>query len=124
MHTVAKTFLFEAAHYLPGLAEDHPCSRTHGHSYQLTVALTADTLAGPGFVLDFRDMAPIKKWVDETLDHQLLNHQLPTVIPTSENLAEHVGRWVVPSLLELPTGVTVASVAVSETAKSSAVWTP
>jgi 6-pyruvoyltetrahydropterin/6-carboxytetrahydropterin synthase len=124
MWVVTKRFDFSASHQLAGLPADHPCSRVHGHNYRLHVSVCADTVDGAGFVLDFRDMGPVKRWVDDELDHRHLNDVFPAMNPTSENLAEHVGRWVIPSLLDLPDGVTVHSVQVCETDKTSAVWTP
>ncbi|MGW2249946.1 6-pyruvoyl trahydropterin synthase family protein [Kitasatospora sp. NPDC001660] len=85
-HQIRKAFRFEAAHFLPGLPEGHQCARMHGHSYEVAFMLTADRLVEPGFVTDFSDLAPVKKMIDGTLDHQVLNDVLP-VAPTSENLA-------------------------------------
>ncbi|MDH6144145.1 6-pyruvoyltetrahydropterin/6-carboxytetrahydropterin synthase [Kitasatospora sp. GP30] len=116
-HRIGKQFRFEAAHYLPGLPEGHQCGRLHGHSYTVEFVLTADRLTGPGFVADFGDLAPVKKMIDSTLDHQVLNEVLPEVVPTSENLAAHLAGWFVEHVEPGLPGRLV-SVRVSETATS------
>lgn len=87
---IRKQFRFEAAHVLP----HHPgkCSRLHGHSYRLEVAVAGPLQsAGPaqGMVLDFDGLGSIvEAAVIERLDHSSLNDLLPN--PT----AEHIARWV------------------------------
>jgi 6-pyruvoyltetrahydropterin/6-carboxytetrahydropterin synthase len=83
---VRKTFRFEAAHVLPR----HPgkCSRLHGHSYSLEVAVDGPLQAeGPaeGMVVDFDEVDKIvRDVVIERLDHASLNDFMEN--PTSENL--------------------------------------
>jgi 6-pyruvoyltetrahydropterin/6-carboxytetrahydropterin synthase len=99
-YTIYKSFRFEAAHHLTGLPDGHQCGRQHGHSYRVTVILEADELVIPGFVADFGDLKPVKRWVDTVMDHQDLNEVLPEwwtragldadTAPTSEHLAELV----------------------------------
>ena len=87
---IRKQFRFEAAHVLP----HHPgkCSRLHGHSYRLDVAVEGPLQsAGPaqGMVLDFDEIsAVVKPSVIERLDHSSLNDLLPN--PT----AEHIALWI------------------------------
>ena len=86
--TIGKRFSFDAAHHLPGLPEGHKCARQHGHTYTVEVILAADALTGPGFVVDFGDLEPLRAYLDATFDHRDLN----TVVdfpPTSEHLARH-----------------------------------
>jgi len=134
-YRIFKSFRFEAAHHLTGLPEGHQCSRVHGHSYRITVILESDSLVIPGFVADFGDLGPVKKWIDSTMDHQDLNEVLgpwwvaagleEDTAPTSEHLAELVYN-VVRYALSLPLGVTDALVAVriSETETSCAEYRP
>jgi 6-pyruvoyltetrahydropterin/6-carboxytetrahydropterin synthase len=87
---IRKLFRFEAAHVLP----HHPgkCSRLHGHSYRLEVAVSGPlAVSGPsqGMVVDFDELSAIvKPRIIERLDHSSLNDVLPN--PT----AEHIALWI------------------------------
>ncbi len=87
---IRKLFRFEAAHVLP----HHPgkCSRLHGHSYRVEVAVSGPlAVAGPsqGMVVDFDELSAIvKPRIIERLDHSSLNDVLPN--PT----AEHIALWI------------------------------
>jgi 6-pyruvoyltetrahydropterin/6-carboxytetrahydropterin synthase len=91
-HMIGKRFQFDAAHHLPSLPEGHKCRRPHGHTYNVTLCLSAPVLSGPGFVTDFGDLAPFKTFLDSTLDHQDLNEVLDFE-PTSERLAAYLADW-------------------------------
>ncbi|GIH73320.1 6-pyruvoyl trahydropterin synthase family protein [Sphaerimonospora thailandensis] len=93
-HTIGKLFDFEAGHRLPSLAPEHKCSRQHGHSYEVEVILTASELEDPGFVTDFGDLAPFKKFLDTELDHHNLHEIMPSD-PTSERLAQFLAGWFI-----------------------------
>jgi len=121
-HTIAKAFSFDAGHHLPGLPAGHKCARPHGHTYRAEVRLTATALTGPGFVADFADLAPVKAYLDETFDHSYLNDVVPFP-PTSERLAQHLYDWCTANL-DLPDGVTVDAVLVSETPSTWARYRP
>lgn len=117
MFTITKEFAFSAAHHLHGLPDGHQCSRDHGHNYVVTVELASSELHPPGFVMDYGDMAPLKQYVDDALDHHNLNDLLP-FNPTAENLC----RW----LFDLcqSWGWPVSGVGVSETPKTHAWYRP
>jgi len=121
-HTIGKRFAFSASHQLPGLPEGHKCGRPHGHNYAVEVVIAADHLAGPGFVTDFGDLAPLKAYLDATFDHRDLN-QVVDVPPTSENLAAHIAAWFAGNLESRIPGHLV-SVRVSETDSTWAHYTP
>jgi 6-pyruvoyltetrahydropterin/6-carboxytetrahydropterin synthase len=72
MNTISKEFHFSASHILNGLPEGHPCGRLHGHNYVVTVFLKGEPNKY-GFVQDYRELDPIKKYIDDTLDHRHLN---------------------------------------------------
>jgi 6-pyruvoyltetrahydropterin/6-carboxytetrahydropterin synthase len=116
MHLIAKRFTFDAAHQLHGLPDGHKCARLHGHTYTVEVVLAAPShsLTGPGFVADFADLDPVKRYIDTTLDHRNLNDALPHIAPTSELLARHLYEWCDDNLT-LPVDARVDSVRVSET---------
>lgn len=117
MYTIAKSFDFSASHTLDGVAPEHPCRRLHGHNWTVTLYLAASDVDARGFVVDFLDLAPFKRYLDETLDHRHLNDVLPSS-PTSENLSRHLyelarERWPA-----------VVACAVSETPRTTAVYAP
>ena len=117
MFCISKEFHFSASHQLDHLAEDHPCARLHGHNYIAVVELTAKDLNSDGFVRDYHDLAALKDYIDETLDHRHLNNVL-NVHTTAENLARHLYDWCVARWPE------VSAVKVSETPKTWAEYRP
>lgn len=119
--TIAKDFTFSASHRLIGLAADHPCSRLHGHNYTVRLQITGEVDA-IGFVVDYRQLAAFKDYLDNELDHQHLNDVLPRINPTAENLSAHLRSKAFAVLLGLDgfefTDSTTVSVSVSETPKT------
>lgn len=91
-YRIGKRFSFDAAHHLRGLPPEHKCAREHGHTYTVEVVVSADRLSPPGFVTDFGDLAPLREYIDTTLDHRNLNKVLD-IEPTSEALAQHLAGW-------------------------------
>lgn len=85
--TISKEFHFAYAHQLHGLSEGHPCGRVHGHNGILVVELRGDKLDKSGFVKDYRELDPLKKFIDENIDHYFLN-EVFDFQPSSENLAQ------------------------------------
>ncbi len=87
---IRKHFRFEAAHVLP----HHPgkCSRMHGHSYRLDVAVRGPIHSdGParGMIEDFEQIkAIVCEHVVNILDHRTLNDLIDN--PT----AEHIIMWI------------------------------
>ncbi|MFI8103503.1 MULTISPECIES: 6-pyruvoyl trahydropterin synthase family protein [unclassified Streptomyces] len=114
--TISKTFDFEAGHRLASLPPEHKCSRQHGHTYQVEVVLSSASLQGPGFVTDFGDLAPFKRYLDSELDHRNL-HEVLDFEPTSELLAQYLAGWF---LANMPPGIAgqLAAVRVRETQRS------
>jgi 6-pyruvoyltetrahydropterin/6-carboxytetrahydropterin synthase len=96
MMIIFKEFRFEAAHFLPHVANGHKCSRMHGHSYLVRVELKGNVGQRTGWVRDYKDVA--RAWQDLhcELDHHTLND-----IPGLENsTAEHLARWIWDRLIE------------------------
>ena len=82
MFQIRKQFPFEASHVLNGLAPlpaeickdpEHPCGRVHGHSYLLECVFESEKVGDDGFMIDYHFLDPIKKFVNERLDHRHLN---------------------------------------------------
>jgi 6-pyruvoyltetrahydropterin/6-carboxytetrahydropterin synthase len=121
--TIRKTFEFSASHVLAGLPEGHQCGRLHGHNYVVELELQASVLDGTGFVLDYGELAPFKRWVDEHLDHRHLNDVFE-VNPTAEAMAEFLHGLAIGVLPIEGTGIRVSAVAVRETPKTWAEYRP
>jgi len=68
-YTITKEFHFAASHTLHELPADHKCSNMHGHNYIVKIVLQAPALDHRGFVVDYGELSPIKKWIDDELDH-------------------------------------------------------
>lgn len=128
-----KIYRFEASHILP----KHPgkCSRLHGHSWVLHVAVRGPVNRETGFVMDFGDISKVVKPIVESLDHRHLGtweligrptgdpinewsvKTLPWgFYPTSENLL----IWLAGQLKDLPLW---SSIAIEETCTSYAILT-
>lgn len=116
MYRIGKRFSFDAAHVLADLPAGHKCARLHGHTYTVEIELTASQLVPPGFVTDFADLTPFRRYLTDTIDHRHLNDVLP-VEPTSENLARHFFTWCV-THLEPGIPARITAVRVGETPQS------
>lgn len=121
-YTISKWFTFEAAHHLPSLPEDHQCHRMHGHTYNVDLTVGSDRLDEFGFVVDFAALMPLRRHIEDVLDHRVLNEVLPFE-PTCELVAQHLGDWA-SEHLDLPAGVAVVSVRVAETPSTAAEYRP
>lgn len=75
---------WEAAHWLPGVPEEHKCRRLHGHSYRARVSLLGPVDPVTGFVVDFADVKAALRRLTESVDHRLMNDFLDN--PTVENM--------------------------------------
>ena len=90
---ITKEFRFEAAHRLPLYKGN--CSKLHGHSYRLEVAVSGKLKKG--MVLDFRELDLIvKEKVISILDHSYLNDTIEN--PTAENIVKWIWTKLKPSL--------------------------
>jgi 6-pyruvoyltetrahydropterin/6-carboxytetrahydropterin synthase len=117
MFTIRKEFHFSASHQLVGLASDHPCTRLHGHNYVITVELEASKLNKVGFVTDYRDLQPMKDYIDSVLDHHHLNDIFP-FNPTAELIAKALYTQFKKAFPQ------ISAVECKETDKTSARYTP
>lgn len=88
MFTITKIFKFSAAHYIGGLAENHKCSRVHGHNYEVHFTFQSRVLDEQGFILDVSQLDRIKMYISDDIDHRILNDVFE-FSPSSENLAHH-----------------------------------
>lgn len=139
MIRITKKFKFEMAHALHGY--DGLCSNIHGHSYKLWVTIRGRILKErthkkDGMLLDFDILRRIvKPEIIDKYDHSLVlngntSHAeidlsafekvfLLPYQPTSENL---VTDFALKIKSELPKGIELYKVVLSETATSFAEW--
>lgn len=118
MFRISKEFHFSASHQLKGLPDDHPCARLHGHNYIVVVELASETLNQVGFVRDYRELAPLKNYIDDELDHRHLNDILGDDQVTAEHMAKHLYDWCKAKWPE------TSAVRISETPKTWAEYRP
>ena len=122
MYRITKEFAWSASHQLAGLPEGHQCGRLHGHNYTATVVVEAAQLDEHGFVIDFGELAFVKRYIDAFFDHRHLNDVLDFQ-PSAENLARYLVGVVVAGLDgEMGERRYRVSVAVSETPKTTSSW--
>ena len=136
---ITKEFKFEMAHALYGY--DGLCANIHGHSYKLWVTVKGEVKnenghTKDGMLMDFTDLKSIvKPEIVDKYDHSLvLNANSPHADldlsafnkvyyldyqPTSENLVLDFANFIKE---QLPDGVVLLKVVLSETASSFAEW--
>jgi len=136
---ITKEFKFEMAHALYGY--DGVCANIHGHSYRLWVTVRGEVKnenghTKDGMLMDFTDLKSIvKPAIVDKYDHSLvLNANSPhanldlsafnkvyylNYQPTSENLVLDFANFIKE---QLPDGVVLLKVVLSETASSFAEW--
>ena len=136
---ITKEFKFEMAHALYGY--DGLCANIHGHSYKLWVTVRGEVknkngYTKDGMLMDFTDLKSIiKPEIVDKYDHSLvLNANSPHADldlsafnkvyyldyqPTSENLVLDFANFIKE---QLPIGVELLKLVLSETATSFAEW--
>lgn len=79
--TISKSFSWEMGHRVWSQKLDHPelsiethlaCRHLHGHSYELKVFLSANSLDQSAMVTDFKNLNFMKKFIDDNLDHKFM----------------------------------------------------
>ena len=86
MVTIAKRFDFDAAHWLPMVADGHKCKRMHGHTYVVEVQARGE-LDERGMVVDYAQLATAWAPIHAIIDHHTLNEVPGLENPTTEVLA-------------------------------------
>ncbi len=111
-----KTFQIEAAHRLPAVSPGHKCSRLHGHSFVIDVAVEGPLDPVFGWVMDFADLKSAVNPLIQVLDHSYLNEIPGLENPTSEQLAVWIWDRLKPNLPLL------SEIKVAETCTSCCVY--
>lgn len=134
---ISKEFAWEMAHRL--LNHDGKCRHLHGHSYRAVVAVQGELnkekgISSEGMVIDFSELKPIKKFIDNTLDHRcmlqsedpLSKHLTKAELypveyrPTAENIARNIALLCKTEFSLMKIKWNKIRVTVWETAKCSA----
>src|SRR2546426_647999 len=104
---LTKEYAFEAAHRLPMVPPEHPCSRMHGHSFRIEVTVVGTLDERMGWLVDFdRITSVVEPLLQRELDHRTLNDVPGLENPTSELLCVWLWRRLQP-LLQGLSAVTV-----------------
>lgn len=115
MISIFATFSFEAAHYLPHVAEGHKCGRIHGHNWTVEIHATGP-VKSQGWILDFYEIERRWQAIYEAVDHRVLNEIAGLENPTTETIVEWIYRKM--DLFE------ISKVVVRETPAFGAVYEP
>lgn len=94
-------FRFEAAHRLPKVPEGHKCSRLHGHSFKVEIAVAGPVNEETGWFIDFATISEAWEPIHAVLDHNYLNEIPGLSNPTSEVLAGWIWQRLLPKLPSL-----------------------
>lgn len=99
-YSLKHKFRIESARFLPLLPKNHPCSQTHGHSFEITVQLVGELDAELGWLVDYHEIQQKVQAVLKEIDHRLLNDVPGLENPTTELLTQ----WLFKKIKkELPT---------------------
>ncbi len=99
-------FDFAASRSLPLLPKTHPCSRLHGHTFNVSLTLSGEIEVATGFMIDFGDVEIAIEAVKKKVDHYYLNDIEGLDNPTTEIIAEWLWTKFISSLPQL-TRITV-----------------
>jgi 6-pyruvoyltetrahydropterin/6-carboxytetrahydropterin synthase len=96
-----------------------PCSRVHGHNWELFVTVIGEVSEDTGFVVDLKALSrTMREEVISKVDHTYLNEDVPFLtgkLPTTENFAIAVWNILQPAIKERH-GVDLYKVKLTETA--------
>jgi len=54
------------------IEDDNPCRRIHGHQGNITIIVESNNLDNRDFVIDFKELTFIKKFINDNLDHRFI----------------------------------------------------
>jgi 6-pyruvoyltetrahydropterin/6-carboxytetrahydropterin synthase len=127
MIQITRKETFNAAHrlYNPEWSDEKnlelfgPCSRMHGHNWELYVTVAGEVNPETGFVMDLKVLRNIMRdHIVNKVDHTYLNTDVPFlqgILPSTENFAIQIWKILYPILKETY-GVTLYKIKLTETA--------
>lgn len=95
---LVRKYGFESAHRLPMVPTGHKCSRLHGHSFRVEVAVKGAVDPTLGWFIDYAEIDAACRPVIEALDHRYLNELAGLENPTSEHVARYIWERIVVTL--------------------------
>jgi 6-pyruvoyltetrahydropterin/6-carboxytetrahydropterin synthase len=113
---------FDAAHWLRDY--EGPCSRMHGHRFDVRAAVTGSELGREQLLIDFHELRRLLEEIIAPFDHHCLNdtEYFAELSPTSENIARFIYDALAERLAQLESGVRLAWVSVSESPDTKVVY--
>lgn len=145
MYTIEIRHNVESAHRFYQATSSPKCRHIHGHSWMITLALSAHTLNQDGMVIEFGQIKRLwRTWLDHHLDHTLMLHQDDPMVsaiqsveadarlyllpqdPTTEYLAAYLLQQAQTLLSKIAGGdrIQIESVHVQETHVNAATYSP
>ncbi len=106
----------ESARRLPKLPVDHPCSRVHGHSFQVEIHVSGPLDPDMDWVVDFAELDAAFSPIHAQLDHHYLNDIPGLENPTTERMAQWIWQKLKPGLPGL------SKIVIQETQQSGCVY--
>jgi 6-pyruvoyltetrahydropterin/6-carboxytetrahydropterin synthase len=85
IYRIGKQFQFEATRTRDGAPD--------GNGFLVEATLTASSLTGPGFVVDFGELDPLKRYLDQAFDHRNLDDVLGPGRSGNTQVAMHLEVW-------------------------------
>ena len=133
MFTLSRQFTFCYAHRLQ--KHTGKCAQLHGHNGTVKIELHNGQLNTQGMVVDFADVKKlIGEWIETTLDHRTILHEMDPLAGVLRGLGEPVFTLPAPPTAEnlakliyehaQHLGLPVCSVAFWETAKCAVKYAP
>jgi 6-pyruvoyltetrahydropterin/6-carboxytetrahydropterin synthase len=118
MNSICKRFEFCYGHKLPDY--EGKCQFQHGHNAILEVEVCGrETTAYPTMIMDFKDLKFLVTTVLDNIDHQDLTDFFAPDPATAEVILDYLVREI---RMNLPEGVELARLRVTETPDSWAEW--
>jgi 6-pyruvoyltetrahydropterin/6-carboxytetrahydropterin synthase len=131
MLAISKKFQFDSAHQLwddelSTLENEElfgKCSRIHGHTYSLEVAVTGEVDPVSGMILNYFLLDAIVRPIVDRLDHQNLN-TIFEGLTTAENMVRRIAVLIEEELSARYDNIFLTQVTLQETPKTKAVYRP
>jgi len=82
---IGKRFEFQATRTRNGAPD--------GSGFLVDAVLTASSLTSPGFVVDFGELDPLKRYLNQVFDHRNLDDVLGPGQAANEQVAKHLETW-------------------------------